>query len=148
MENYHTNRQTSWGSLSDEDVMQLSSTLGEIRLLLDHEHSLFYWILAGIAATVACICVGLVVGEFWFIVILVILFWPSLTAYGTKNKDRERIDRIAQLMSICLTIISQPPEHRVFIDDGARVRGIELYNAFIKVFPSYQSGKLRYAMKR
>ena len=148
MENYHTNRQTSWGSLSDEDVTQLSSALGEIRFLLDHEHSLFYWILAGIAATVACICVVLTVGEFWFIVIFIILFWPSLMAYGTKSKDRERIDRIAQLMSICLTIISRPPERRVFINDGARVRGIKLYNAFIEVFPSYQSWKLRYAMKR
>ena len=148
MGNHQTNRQRSWGYLSDEDAKRLGTALGEFEALLSREHSLFYWILAGIAATAACICIGLVLGEFWLIVILIILCWPSLAAYGVKSNDRERIDRLAQLMSHCLAIVSRSPENRIFVDDGAKVRDLRLYYDFIEEFPSYRSSKLRYAMKR
>ncbi len=151
MSEYAFSKKTTWGELSDSDARAVTEKLKEIRCLVSSAPSPFYKYIAFVAFVVVSVCVGIVLGEFWYIVLFTILFWPCFKGRnpGEKTKEEETVDKIAYLMAECIFTLEYPPEST--IRDHPRILGVEpnsgLYSHFVRVFPPYRSLKLRFLMR-
>lgn len=151
MSEYAFSKKTTWGELSDSDAKLVNKKLEKIQRLVALTPYPVYKYLAFVAFVVVSVCVGIVLGEFWYIVLFTIIFWPFLTGKDTgKTTDGEKAAyEIAHLMAECMYIIEYPPDST--LRDPSRLIGVfpndKLYSDFVSMFPSCRSLKLRFIMK-
>ena len=150
MNEYAFSKKTTWGELSDSDARDISKKLKEIQHLVSLAPSPFYKYIAFAAFVVVSICVGVALGEFWYIVLFSIFLLPlfKLRKPGEETEEEEVANKIAFLMAECIYTIEYPPEST--IRDHPRILGVApnggLYSNFVRLFPAYRSLKLRFLM--
>ena len=135
--------------MNAEDRAQVNELLGELREILDqYNYNPIYYFLLFASFIVISIIVIVTMGEFWYLIFFLIIFYPDL--WGKKKptqgpSDRDLAEAAAFIMQKCINIARYSPQdiQRSFSFDVKFDGNLELYQEFAKYYPSHASMKLR-----
>jgi len=137
--------------MSEADKQKIQELHAELDEVLEYCYSPIYKLLITLIFFVVSIIVVLAIGDFWAIVIFLIVFFPDLLGMKKKNNaptQKELVRAALSIMSQCVNIVKYPGSDimsqtsRQILNYEYFHNNLKLYKEFIKLFPHKKSLKL------